>query len=542
MTSALHQSSLSPHHRNRAKQFLDALSLEERVGKVFLFTLRNLPHAQMLLQYRPGGFIRLYSDAGTCAKQHEILQRESPDPLLIAADFERGVAPVVLGATEFAPAMALAAAGDPRLTFDVACAIANEARAVGVNFNLMPTADVNTDPRNPIINTRAFSDDPQVVATHVEAFVRGTQAGGCLTCAKHFPGHGATWQDSHAELPEVPISREEFQNVHFLPFRTAVNAGVDAIMIGHLSCPALDQAGKPATFSSRIIQGCLRDELGFEGLVVSDALDMGALSSRYSLEEIVVQTFLAGCDLLVMPADPVRAHEALLRAVLKGQVSEERVNEAAEHVLGLAIKASEERENVGNLEEFSHQAHTALAREAARQSITVVSEREKLLPLAHSSKIFVATLCNAPEGLFEYLDPKIFADCCQLLSPKNVSVMHCGYLQEKRYDRQNIAEQAAVFAANADIVVVGVFARIVLASGRICLCDSELAFVSTLLRGKKSVLVVFGSPYLLPELPQASVNICAYGSSPALQQVAAEFLFGRVSCTGRLPIRLPASG
>jgi beta-N-acetylhexosaminidase len=516
------------------------MTLEEKVGRVFLFTLRSLPHAENLLRFSPAGFVRVYTDALTASRQHSRLRSASRFPILIAADFERGVAPVVAGATEFGPAMALAAAGDVGLTQRVACTIAREARAIGVDFNLMPTADVNTDPLNPIISTRAFADNPATVAAHADAFIRGTHEGGCLTCAKHFPGHGATHADSHGELPQVDVSVREFSDIHLEPFRAAIRAGVDAVMVGHLNCPALDPSGTPATLSPRIIDGILRREMGFDGVVMSDALDMGALTHRFATDEIVVRSLMAGCDLLIMPADPFEAYHALLGAVQRGDVPTERVEEAAARVLCLALAAENGPGSTPlSLDVVGSADHERCALELARQSITLVRDDGRLLPIAAETATSVVTLCNAPEGLSEYLDPKVFGDYCWARGNRVVAT-HCGHLGVERYDRPGIVDTVLRRCAQADVTIVGIFARIVVASGRLGLREPEQAFLDQVRRvARRTVTVIFGPPYLATELPSTGTLVCAYGSSPGLQKAAAELIFGEQTFRGKLPIALP---
>ncbi|GIX44634.1 MAG: hypothetical protein KatS3mg130_1042 [Candidatus Sumerlaea sp.] len=276
------------------RNLVDSMSLEEKVGQVFIFTLKNLRQALNDLQLHPGGFVRIYSDALTVAKQNLALQSATRIPLWLAADFEQGVAPTVSGGIHAVPAMGLGATGDTAHTFAVAKAIAEEASALGVNLNFMPVVDVNTDPRNPVINIRSFGEDPHAVAQHGIAFMRGLNAGGLVACAKHFPGHGATHVDSHSGLPVIDGTVERLWNVELLPFREAIAAGIPMIMTGHLSVPALDESGKAATLSPIILQKVLRGELGFKGVIISDALDMGAIANAMSEEDAVVSAFNAG--------------------------------------------------------------------------------------------------------------------------------------------------------------------------------------------------------------------------------------------------------
>lgn len=536
---------LLARHADQAASIVESLSTAEKVGRVFVFTLSSEVAAENLLKLSPSGFIRLYTDALTAARQHQRLRELASYPLLIAADFEKGVAPVVCGATEFGPSMALAATDNPELTKAVAKAIALEARAVGVNWNLMPTVDVNTDPRNPIINVRSFSDSPQTVEQHSIAFWQGCHQGGVLACAKHFPGHGSTSVDSHLELPIIGLPREQLVNEHFGPFATLIHHGLEAIMIGHLSCPTLDPSGLPATLSPTIANGVLRGELGFKGVVVSDALDMGALTSRYSQEEIVVRAFLAGCDLLLMPADPLLAYHALLSAVERGDVPRSRLDEAVHRIVALSLFSEDLRANLchetltTNVDNLANTEHKKLSYEVARRSITVLRGRQSSASLQRK-RVAVISFSTTREGVFDYFYPKVFGDYCQRFG-ESTSSLYCGYLADERYDMPNIADEAVARCLEADVVVLGIYARVAVASGRIGFSEREHALMQRIFSvGKSIIVVLFGSPYLVQFIPEnVQLVYCTYGTSHAMQRVAAELLYGQAQAAGSLPVKLP---
>lgn len=529
---------------DHAAAIAESLSLEEKVGRIFLFTLRNLPSAENLLALGPAGFIRLYSDVVTASKQHKRLRELASYPLLIAADFEKGVAPVLAGATEFATAMGLAATQDPELTEAVAYAMACEATAVGVNWNLMPTLDVNTDPENPIINVRAFSDDPETVIKHGLAFLRGLRKGGVAACAKHFPGHGPTHCDSHLTLPEIKIPKQELLDFHIAPFRAAIEEGIEAIMVGHLSCPELDPAGTPATFSSRIIEGILRDECGFQGVVVSDALDMGALTRQYSHEEIAVRSLLAGCDLLIMPAFPDRAYHAVYEAVQNGIIPQQRLDAAVRRVIALACRVKELwdqsiSDNPDSLMQIvgCRKFHD-LADVLARRSLTFVPSPAPELPFGEE-KVAVVSFSTTQDGLLEYLTPKVFGDYCTQFGSRTSS-FYCGFLGEQRYDVQNQMEYAVQLCWEAEKVVVGIFARLVVAGNRTSLDELSRSLLEQIRQvGKPVVISLFGSPYFISELRRyAPTILCAYSGGHAQQKAAAMALFRGNASGGTLPVRI----
>src|SRR3984893_13261404 len=283
-------------------------------------------------QMSPLGIIK--SQAYPTAVLTNQLQARSKVPLLIGADFERGSEMRLDEGTSFPTAMALAAAGDPVDAYTMGKITALEACAVAMQWIYAPVSDVNNNPGNPIINTRSFGEDPQRVAQYVGAFVRGVQENGGLATAKHFPGHGDTAADSHIDLPVIRADKDRLENLELIPFRSAISSGVGSIMTGHLSIPLLEpDPNTPATLSNNVLTGLLRDELHFEGLVITDAMDMGGITTRYAPGEAAVRAFLAGADALLMSPVPDAAFEALQAAVKSGRISHERLDASVRRIL-----------------------------------------------------------------------------------------------------------------------------------------------------------------------------------------------------------------
>src|SRR6202140_3970683 len=282
-------------------------------------------------QASPLGIVK--SQAYPTAVLTNQLQAKSKLPLLVGADFERGAAMRLDEGTSFPTAMALAAGGDPADAYTMGKTTALEARAVGIQWIYAPDADVNNNPGNPIINTRSFGEDPARVAEYVTEFIRGVEENGGLATAKHFPGHGDTASDSHIDLPVIKADRQRLEHLELVPFRAAIAAGVGSIMTAHLNVTALEPDPKlPATLSSKILTDVLRKELHFEGLVITDALDMGGITVRYAPGDAAVRAFLAGADALLMPPVPDAAYEALLAAVQSGQISQERLDASVRRI------------------------------------------------------------------------------------------------------------------------------------------------------------------------------------------------------------------
>ena len=279
-----------------------------------------------LVRQGVGGFVLFEGHVDDAARTIDMLRGESgPFPLLFAADCEFGLTMRFEGGVEYPDMWTWGSADDPELTRRAASEIGLEMRRCGIDWNFAPVVDVNTNPANPIVNVRAFGEDPERVAVHGAAYVQGMQQSGVIACAKHFPGHGDTEVDSHIGLPVLPFDRGRLEAVEFPPFRAAMQAGVLSVMSSHLAVPLLDHSGDPASLSRPIVTGVLREELGFDGVVVTDALDMGAIVEHYGTEEAVVRAFLAGNDVLEIPADPFSALEGLGRAVENGRISREQI-------------------------------------------------------------------------------------------------------------------------------------------------------------------------------------------------------------------------
>src|SRR2546428_390753 len=351
--AALSPTKLSADGEKWVAQTLKSMTLEEKLGQLVMvfyyggFLAAESPGYKDLLrqveQNHLGGFVVQTRGAPLGIERSQVyptavlanhLQSHAKIPLLIGADFERGTAMRLDEGTSFPLAMAVAATGSPQDAYTVGRITAIEARAAGVQWVFAPVADVNSNPDNPIINTRSFGEDPQRVAEFVAAFVRGVEENGALATAKHFPGHGDTATDSHIDLPIVRADRKRLESEELVPFRAAIAAGVSSIMTGHLSVPAYEpDPNVPATLSPNILTGLLRRQLGFKGLVVTDAMSMGGITVRYPPGEAAVRAFLAGSDAVLMPPVPNAAFEALRDAVRTGRISKARLDESVTRLL-----------------------------------------------------------------------------------------------------------------------------------------------------------------------------------------------------------------
>lgn len=521
----------------RVQDLLKLMSLEEKVGQIFIFTFFSQTQALRDLRYSPGGYIRIYSDALSVARQNIQLQQATRIPLIMAADFERGIGMNVSGAIDVMTMMALGATGNPENAYSAASIIAEEASAMGINMNYVPVLDVNNNPKNPIINTRSFGADPQIVAEMGVQFIKGTQSHNVAACGKHFPGHGDTTVDSHTDLGVIAVDRARLESVELVSFKAAIAAGVDAIMSAHLKIPALDPDPIPATLSKCILTDFLRGELGFQGVVVSDALDMGAIAKNFPPEDSIPRAINAGCDQLIMPTDNDRAFNILRDAVLSGIVSEERLNEAVGRILTM-------KENRGILDAplpdlavlgektFTYE-HSIEALRIAREAVTLVKDEKKLLPLRVHQGIACFTLANSEDGRAYYLEPKTFPLHLEMQSllvrTENLGNLtgHHALTEDKKKSVEDIVNKS-------DIIVVCAYLKVVINRGTMDLEDRYVEFMESLRQtGKPIVLVSLGSPWLVDQFPFVDAFVCGYASTEPIQQATAEIIAGNFPFKGK---------
>lgn len=507
-------------------------TLDEKIGQLFsvrahgVFMNESSPEYQGLLhQIRDdhiGGICWFQSNVYETALLNARLQRESRVPLLVSADLEAGIGMRFLDTTFWPSAMAIAATGDPSLAEREGRVVAEEARAVGVNQILAPVADVNVDPDNPVINTRSFGEDPRDVSRYVAAFIRGAQSEHVIATAKHFPGHGDTHVDSHLSMPTVTADRDRLERVEFVPFRAAIAADVKSIMIGHLSLPSLDPTGLPATLSPKIIDGVLRDELGFKGLVVSDAFDMGGLTQHFDAGEAAVRGIEAGEDQILLSPDVDAAIAGVKAAIQSGRLTEARIDASVRRILAakeFAHAPMPDPENVFRV--LDSKAHRALAEEIARRGLTLVRDGG-VLPLKRSAKLSLIIVSDFPEANpMQDIEREVRA--------------RADVVQTVTIDSRTREDELPPI--DGDVAVIAFAVRARSGAGSIAVPAAGRGLVAQL--RVPIVAISFGSPYLIREVPAAGTYICAYGIQPVMQVAAARAIFGEAGFEGRLPVTIP---
>ena len=479
-----------------------------------------------------GGIIISIGSPVDVAAKLNFLQRRSRLPLLIAADLEGGAAFRFPGATPFPTNMGIGATGREQDAYQMGRITGLEGRALGVHLNFAPVADINNNPANPIINTRSFGGDPATVGRLVAAAIRGTRSTGMLATAKHFPGHGDTDTDSHISLPVVRADWLRLNSVELVPFRAAVGARVDAIMSAHVALPGFDgDSTRPVTLSPAVLTGMLRDSLGFTGLVITDALDMGALVKTYGGGEATVRAFEAGSDLLLMPASPREAIDAMVAAVATGRISRARLAHSVLKVLtvkarlGLYRRRTVSLDRVGTI--VAQRGFMDTARSIAARSLVLVRDSGGVVARIREG--------NGDLALVTYGDPEWATALPRLLTKRAHRV-----LTFRLYPTSGPAsyDSARGVVARAETAVFSVAVRVASGSGTIAMPASLGELIESISRAQPTALVSFGSPYLLAQSPSPAGYLLAWTANPATEEAVANALSG-APITGRLPIELP---
>jgi beta-N-acetylhexosaminidase len=473
------------------------------------------------------------------------LQTISPLPLLNTADFEAGVGFRIAGATAFPRAMAFGAAGDDRLAFEAGRVTAAEARALGVHVNFAPVVDVNNNPRNPVINTRSFGEDPARVGALASAYARGLRSGGVLATLKHFPGHGDTDVDSHLGLPIITHPRERLEQIEWQPFRAAIAADAAAVMSAHIEMPALDPSkGIPTTLSRPIVTGVLRDTLGFRGLIYTDSMEMQGVTAQFSPAEAAVRAIKAGNDVVLHSPDDVAAFQGLKAAVEKGDIPIAQIDASVARILRAKAVAGLNKTKLVNLDGIAatvgSRGHKAVARDVSQRSLTLIKDERSSVPLIASrdGQILYLSVLDYPSGWRIAAPSRSFIPALRERWP-NVTAIELS-------DRTSPSEIELVrsMAPRFDAIVASVFVRAASASGRMDLAPPLVRLLQDLARStarskQPYVAVLFGNPYTATFLPELPAMLLTYDFYDLAEESAVRALAGEAPIAGRLPIGLP---
>ncbi len=548
-----------PDAESWADRTLGGLSLREKVGQMMMpwvigdFAPEGSPsHERIVGLIRDqaiGGVIMSVGQPTEVAAKINDMQRHATVPLLVAADLETGAGfrmwgavfmPGTIelgGATNFPTLMALGATRDTALAYRMGAITALEARAVGIEVPFAPVLDVNNNPDNPIINVRSFGEDPDLVARMGASFVRGVQENGGIATGKHFPGHGDTGTDSHLSLPTIDVSRARMDSVELEPFRAAIAAGIGGIMTAHITVPALNGGnGTPATLSAPVLTGLLRDEMGFDGIVFTDAMDMAAISGRLGSGEAATRAVEAGADVILMPASVEGALNGIVDAVQSGRIPESRIDQSVRRLLdtkeSLGLNVDREVDLAVIPAVVGIPAHAEVADEIARRSITLLRNGGDLLPLrgTRSARVLSISFRRSSDVLAgRYFNQRLRSTYPRLSTvelDRDASVaLYEGLMRQAR---------------QSSLVVVSTYVTAVSYSGSVAVPKEVSDFVEGLARANVPHIVVsFGNPYLITEFPDVQAYMLAWSGSRSSQRAAAGALFGDFPIEGRTPTRIP---
>jgi beta-N-acetylhexosaminidase len=493
------------------------------------------------------------------------LQQSSELPLIFAADFERGVSMRLYGATVFPHAMAFGAAGKLEDAEGFGRITALEARAIGVHWNFFPDADVNSNPANPIINTRSFGEDPQQVGELVAAYVKGAHEGGMLTTVKHFPGHGDTATDSHLGVAQVTGDRARLDSVELPPFRRGIEAGVDSVMVAHVTVPALEtDANRVATTSSAIVTGLLKDQMKFKGIVVTDALDMAGLTRMYAndIGRASVDSFKAGNDLLLIPVDLDASFRSMVQAVKSGEIPPQRLDESVRKILELKASLGLQKARLVDLnllpKTIGKPENLAFGQRVADEAVTVVRDNGRVLPL-HSTVTGTAGPALPYQSVVEVrnrLVVVIFSEDLRTDSGRmlerqilaRVPDVRVIYVDTRSAAGMSADVLAAVDAAEhvvAAVYVIPTAGRVIAGAGGlkngVAMADASATLLNAVLEhaGPRTAVLAMGNPYLAQDFPSVQNYLCTFSNATVSEVAVVKALFGEIPTHGHLPVTIP---
>jgi len=547
--------SLTPDQR-AAQSIMKSMSLRDRVAQLIVGTCYGDAPATKSPEYqkykhwvhdlRIGGFIvanRIDHGAIRNAEPHAMalflnqMQRMSKTPLVIAADLERGASMRVSGGAQFPYNMAYGAGRDLDAARYEGLATARQARAIGIHWIFAPVADVNNNPENPVINIRSYGESADDVAQNVAAYIDGAHSdpkNRVLLTAKHFPGHGDTDTDSHMALAKVTASKERLESLEFAPFRAAIAHGVDSIMTAHLSVPALEPDEIPATVSSKVLTGVLRDELKFQNIIVTDAMDMQGLTQMFNQGEAAVRAIEAGADVLLMPLNPETVIRGVVGAVENGRLKRARIDESVMRVLEAKVRVGVIKKKFVDLDEisdvFDSQEDATQAQQASDHAVTLVRNEHDVLPLAASAQ---SCLVVVVERRTSSAGTRMI-DSYRKFAPKSqIAVVDAS---------MNAAALTAIVGdtSKCSAIVVAAFATVAAYRGGVGLSGELTPFIAKLEEGPVPVTIVaMGNPYLLSAFPKTAAYLATFSSTPPSEVSAVKALFGEIPITGKMPVTIP---
>jgi beta-N-acetylhexosaminidase len=558
-----------------AEKTLRKLTVEEKIGQVFMIWCRasflNVENPEYLQwldamrKYHVGSFTMsvhvdgpflLRTEPYEVAELLNRLQKESKLPLLFAADFERGLAMRMLGATNFPHAMAFGADGNLEDAETFGRITAEEARAVGIHWNFFPDADVNSNPANPIINTRSFGEDPKQVGDLVTAYIKGAHEAGMLTTVKHFPGHGDTATDSHLGVASVGGDRAHLDSIELPPFRQAIAAGVDSVMVAHVTVPALDSdPNHVATISPAIVSDLLEKQLAFKGVIVTDALDMAGLTHLFAnnIGREAVEAFKAGNDLLIIPPDLGASYDSMLKAVRSGEISPQRLDHSVLKILKIKGNLGLNKSRTVDLSTIANAVgkpqNIAFGEKVADSAITLVRDNGKVLPLKSKGTVKAGLPYMTKEETHNQVLAILFSDDVRTDSGRafgrefRVRIPDARVIYVDPRFAGGMTDEVLKAVDEAQTVVAAVY--LIPTAGKVGnsvgMADASGALLQQLLdhAAEKTAVVAMGNPYLASDFPKIENYMCTFSNATVSEVSAIKALFGEIPIRGHLPVTIP---
>jgi beta-N-acetylhexosaminidase len=512
--------SRSKEYRNFMHQIRD-----NKVGGLLLVNWSNGRVIQKAEPYALGAFLNR-------------MQRVAKTPLMVSGDFERGASMRVDGTTVFPHAMAFGAAGDPAFSRAEGEITAREARALGVQWLYFPVADVNNNPDNPIINIRSYGENPEAVAAQVVAYIQGAHADKknyALATVKHFPGHGDTAVDSHINMPVITADRDRLNHIELVPFKAGIDAGVDSVMTAHIAVPALSPPELPSTLSPQILTDLLKKDLGFKGIVVTDALEMAGIAKDFTTGEAAVRALAAGADVLLMPPDPDAVIKAVTAAVQSGRLSRQRIQESVIKVLSAKEKVGLDKKRFVDLEAISDVVDSPEANEKAQEvadhAVTLVRNGGNMIPLASPDK---ACYVIMPETRFSSEGQAFTQELRKTAALAQVATWDPGLSRQQLDD-------AMGKLTGCESYVVAAFTSVGAYRGTVGMLGGELphALEVMMASGKPIALIALGNPYVLRNFGGVTSYLATFSNVAPSEIAAVRAVLGQIPITGHLPVTIP---
>ena len=558
-----------------ADKTLHKLSTEEKVGQLFMVWVRAqflnndseifAQLRQTIDKYHVGAFAMtvpvdgpflIKSEPFEAAMLLNHLQEESKVPLIFAADFERGLTMRLNGPTTFPHAMAFGAAGKFDYAENFGRITAQEARAIGIHWNFFPVADVNSNPANPVINTRSFGEDPQQVGQLVAAYVKGAHEGGMLATAKHFPGHGDTASDSHLGVASVNGDMAHLNSIELPPFQKAIDSGVDSIMIAHVTVPALEpDPNRVATTSSKIVTDLLKNQMKFKGIVTTDALDMAGLTRLYASDvgRAAVEAFKAGNDLLLIPADLEASYTAMLKAVKSGEIPAARLDESVLKLLrakaSLGLNKAKLVDVTAVAKEVGKPQNLLAGQQVADDAVTLVRENSKLLPLKAVGTAKAGLPYMTIQETHNHMVVVVFSDDVRMSSGRlfdrqvRERVPDANILYVDPRIAKGMTEEVLKSVEQAQAVIAAVYLIPAPGSSKntVAVADATAALLTKVLEraAAKTAVVALGNPYVVADFPGIQNYLCTFSNETVSEMSAVKALFGEIPIRGHLPVSIP---